>query len=195
VPISAVFRTPAFYLLAIGSFCSIGALGATNQNLKLFLSLDHGYTQMQAARIATLILACSIAGRLFMGWPADRWPKKRVMMLIYLLDGSAIPLLFLADQPWAMIVFAVMFVLGLGGEYMIIPLVAAELFGVKVLGRLMGIILTADGVAEAVTPMVVAKIRDTTGSYDAGFALLTGLAFCGLLVISFLPNTLSKARQ
>jgi MFS-type transporter involved in bile tolerance (Atg22 family) len=78
---------------------------------------------------------------------------------------------------------------------MIIPLVAAELFGVKVLGRLMGIILTADGVAEAVTPMVVAAIRDATGSYHAGFALLTGLAFCGLLVISFLPNTLSRVRQ
>jgi MFS family permease len=67
--------------------------------------------------------------------------------------------------------------IGIGGEYMIIPLVAAELFGVKVLGRLLGIILTADGVAEAVTPMVVAGIRDPTGSYDAGFILLTGLAF------------------
>jgi MFS family permease len=189
-PISWVFRTPAFYLLAFGSFLSIGALGATNQNLKLFLSLDQGYSQMQAARIAFLILACSIVGRLFMGWLSDRWPKKRVMMLIYLLDGGALPLLFLADQPWAMILFAVMFGLGLGGEYMIIPLVAAELFGVKVLGRLMGVILTADGVAEAVTPMVVARIRDATGSYDAGFVLLIGMAFLGLLTVSFLPRHL-----
>ena len=36
---------------------------------------------------------------------------------------------------------------------MIIPLMAAELFGVKVLGRLLGVVLTADGVAEAVAPM------------------------------------------
>lgn len=187
-PIGHIFRNPAFYLLAFGSFCSIGALGATNQNLKLFLSLDQGYTQMAAAKIAFLILACSIGGRLLMGWLADRWPKKRVMMLIYLLDGSALPFLFFADQPGAMIVFAILFGLGLGGEYMIIPLVVAELFGVKVMGRIMGIILTADGVAEAVTPMVVAKMRDATGSYDAGFALLIGLSFLGLLVISFLPK-------
>jgi LPXTG-motif cell wall-anchored protein len=71
---------------------------------------------------------------------------------------------------------------------MIIPLVVAELFGVKVLGRMMGIILKADGVAEAVTPMVVAKLRDATGSYDAGFMLLIGLSFLGLIVISFLPR-------
>ncbi len=186
-PIGHIFRTPAFYLLAFGSFCSIGALGATNQNLKLFLSLDQGFTQMEAGRIASLILACSIAGRLFMGWLADRWPKKRVMMLIYLLDGSALPLLFFADQPGVMILFAILFGLGLGGEYMIIPLVVGEMFGVKVLGRIMGIILTADGVAEAATPMLVAKIRDSTGSYDAGFALLIALSFLGLLAISFLP--------
>ena len=43
---------------------------------------------------------------------------------------------------------------------MIIPLMAAELFGLRVLGRLMGIVLTADGVAEAVVPMAVATLRD-----------------------------------
>ena len=37
--------TPAFYLLAIGSMCSIGAVGGTNQHLKLFLSLDMKYSQ------------------------------------------------------------------------------------------------------------------------------------------------------
>jgi MFS-type transporter involved in bile tolerance (Atg22 family) len=54
----------------------------------------------------------------------------------------------------------------------------------------MGVILTADGVAEAVTPMVVAKIRDATGSYDAGFLLLICMAFLGLFTVSFLPRQL-----
>ncbi len=52
--------------------------------------------------------------------------------------------------------FALLFGIGLGGDYMIIPLMAAELFGVKMLGRLMGIVLTADGIAEATAPMLVA---------------------------------------
>jgi len=42
---------------------------------------------------------------------------------------------------------------------------AADLFGLKRMGRVMGIVLTADGVAEAVVPMAVATLRDRTGSY------------------------------
>jgi hypothetical protein len=35
-----------------------------------------------------------------------------------------------------------------------------------VLGRVMGIVLTADGVAEATAPMLVGYLRDRTGSYN-----------------------------
>jgi MFS family permease len=158
------------------------------QNLKLYLSLDQGFTQAQAAQVGSLILFCSIGGRLLMGWLADHFHRKHVMMMIYLLDACALPFLFFADNNVAIIIFAVLFGLGLGGEYMIIPLMAADLFGVKVLGRMMGIILTADGVAEALTPMAVAKLRDVTGSYNAGFTLLIVMSFLGLLVISLLPK-------
>src|SRR5439155_4516516 len=164
-PARATFRNPALYLLAAASMCSIGAVGGTNQHLKLFLSLDRGYSQDAAARIISLVLALSIAGRLVMGWLADRMPKKQVMMLIYLLVAASIPLLFFASSGGAMYLFAIVFGLGLGGEYLIIPLVAAELFGVTVLGRLLGVVLTADGVAEALSPMFIGYLRDTTGSY------------------------------
>jgi MFS family permease len=187
-PIAGLFRTPAFYLLALGSMCSIAAVGGTNQHLKLFLSLDMKYSQDAAATIASTVLAASIAGRLFMGWLADRIARKQVMILIYLLVAGSIPLLFMADSRAAMYGFAVLFGLGLGGEYMIIPLMAAELFGVRILGRLLGVILTADGVAEATAPMLVGYLRDRTGSYDVGFMLLIGIALAGTAAISMLPR-------
>jgi MFS family permease len=192
-PLGGVFRTHAFYLLAIGSMCSIGAVGATNQNLKLYLSLDQKYTQDAAASVISTVLAFSIGGRLLMGWLADRWPRKRVMLLIYSMIAASIPLLFFAESRTAMYVFAGVFGLGLGGEYMIIPLMAAELFGVRVLGRLMGVLLTADGVAEATTPMFVAHLRDVTGSYRTGFLVLIAIAIVGALAIAFLPRPKAHA--
>jgi len=183
-----ILTSPAFYLLALGSMCSIAAVGGSNQHLKLFLSLDRGFTQADAAGIISLVLAVSIAGRLLMGWLADRAPRKHVMLLIYLLVAGSIPLLLVAESRATMYLFAVVFGLGLGGEYMIIPLMAGELFGVKVLGRVMGIVLTADGVAEATAPMLVGYLRDRSGSYDIGFTLLVAAALVGAIAIALLPR-------
>jgi len=188
VPIATILRTPAFYLLVIGSMCSIGAVGGTVQNLKLFLSLDLGLAQMSVAHIQSLVLFSSLIGRVLMGVLADRWPRKRVMLLIYAIVAASIPLLFVADRSWARPLFAVLFGIGLGGDYMIIPLIAADLFGVATLGRLLGIVLTADGVGEALAPMLVARIRDASGSYAGGFSVLIALAVIGAIAVALLPS-------
>ena len=187
--LSGIWRQPAFYLLAFGSMASIGAVGGTVQNLKLYLSLDRGIAQAQIAGILSLVLVGSLVGRLLMGWLADRWAKKHVMLLVYSIVAAAIPLVALAPTPALLKVAAFVFGVGLGGDYMIIPLMAAELFGVRVMGRLMGVILTADGVAEALAPMAVAALRDHRGSYTPGFMLLFGLAILGALSVSLLPRT------
>lgn len=193
-PIGWVFNTPFFYLLAIGSMCSIGAVGGANQHLKLFLKLDLQYTDQQVANVASLVLMSSLVGRLLMGWLADRYAKKYVMLIIYLLVAVGISLLFFAKMPGVVYLFAIIFGIGLGGDYMIIPLMAAELFGVKVMGRLMGVVLTADGVGEAVVPVLVGSLRDSSSSYAIGFAVLVGLALVGATAVGLLPKG-SSLRQ
>src|ERR1051326_1832253 len=91
----SAFKQPSFYLLTLGSMCSIAAVSGTQQNLKLLLSLDRHFTQRDAASVLSLVLAFSIAGRLLIGWLADRFSKKYVMLLTYLLVAAGIPLLFL----------------------------------------------------------------------------------------------------
>jgi MFS family permease len=194
-PIGWVFNSRMFYLLAIGSMCSIGAVGGTNQHLKLFLKLDLQYTDQQAANVASLILISSLVGRLLMGWLADKFAKKYVMLVIYLLVAVGISLLFFAKVPGLIYAFAVIFGIGLGGDYMIIPLMAAELFGVKVMGRLMGVVLTADGVAEALAPMLVGSMRDKSSTYAIGFSVLVGLALVGASAIALLPKNAPAIRQ
>jgi sugar phosphate permease len=71
---------PAFFLLMIGSMASIGAVGGTMQNLALYLSLDRKLAQADIDGTLSLVLIGSLAGRLLMGWLADRIAKKRVMI-------------------------------------------------------------------------------------------------------------------
>jgi MFS family permease len=189
VPIKTIFRNPNFYLLAFGSMCSMGAVGGIGQHLKLYLR-DLEFTQSQAAHVMSFVLLSSLAGRVLMGWLADLISRKYVMILIYIIIASAIPLLLMPDFAGRIYFFAVIFGIGLGGDYMIIPLMAGDLFGIRALGRVMGIILVADGVAEALFPMLVGALyNDVAKSYAVGFILLICLALTGAIIVSFLPKT------
>ncbi len=189
VPIQTILRNPNFYLLAFGSMCSIGAVGSIVQHLKLYLR-DLDYSQTNAAQVASFLMFSSLAGRVLMGFLADLINRKYVMILIYLIVACTIPLLLVPDFPGRIYLFAVIFGIGLGGDYMIIPLMAADLFGLKALGRTMGIILVADGIAESLFPMLVGHLYNTaTKSYATGFIFLIGLALMGAVIVAFLPRT------
>lgn len=187
-PFSNILRSWPFYLLLIGSMCSIGAVSGTSQNLKLFMSIDLKYSQQEAANVMSIVLGSSIIGRLFMGWLADRIPKKYVMIFIYAMVALSIPLLYASNTTGIIYLFAFLFGMALGGDYMIIPLMAAELFGVKVMGRVMGIVIAADGLGEAFGPMLAAWLRDISGSYVNGFAALIILALIGTIAVAMLPK-------
>jgi sugar phosphate permease len=187
--LQGILSRPAFYFLMIGSMASIGAVGGTIQNLALYLSLDRKLPQVEIDTTLSIILAGSVIGRLTMGWLADRWPKKHVMFLIYTIVALSIPMLVYAPTPTTLKICAFLFGVGLGGDYMIIPLMAAELYGVAILGRVMGIVLTADSVSESLVPMVVASMRDSTGSYASGFLVLVALAALGAAGVAMLPRS------
>jgi len=115
------------------------------------------------------------------------------MIFVYMVVASAIPLLLVPDFPGRIYLFAVVFGIGLGGDYMIIPLMAGDLFGVKVLGRVMGIVLVADGIAESLSPMMVGALYGKlAGGYTLGFSVLILIALFGAVMISLLPKKMKE---
>ncbi len=116
-------------------------------------------------------------------------------MLIYILISISILLLYFASSPGILYLFAILFGIGLGGDYMIIPLMAAELFGIKVMGRVMGLILTVDGLAEAFGPILAGWLRDKSGSYAIGFTALIFLSIIGTIAVWMLPGKINGSKQ
>jgi MFS family permease len=191
VPILPILRNPSFYLLAVGSMCSIGAVGGIGQHLKLYLS-DLEFSQSQSAHVLSLVLVSSLVGRVGMGWLSDIIHRKYVMILIYIIIATAIVSLLLPPFPGRIYLFAVIFGVGLGGDYMIIPLMAGDLFGVRALGRTMGIILVSDGIAEALFPVLVGYLYNDTTRYTVGFSVLLLVVLVGIICISILPKNLAN---
>ena len=193
-PFSEIFSQRAFWLLLIGSACSIGSIGSVNQHMKLVFK-DQGFTNQSHLNSAwstasVIILISSIAGRLIVGWLADRLPKKYVMVATYFIVAITIPVLLLVtpSQEYYLYIFAVVFGFGMGADYMLIPLMAAEQFGVNSLARAMAIILPTDTIGQTWFPYAVAHLRRIFGDYNHALMIIFAMAFIGAVSIALLPR-------
>ena len=192
-------RQSPFWLLLVGSAASIGSIAAVNFHMK-FIFEAQGFVE-QAARdriwseASFWVLWASIAGRLLAGWAADRFPRKYVMLITYLVVAGAIPTLFLVTPGHTGFVylFALVFGFAMGADYMLIPLMAADQFGLATLSRAMSAILPSDTIAQFWFPNLVARLRDLlAGDYIMAMMAVFGTAFLGAVAIGFLPKQPQK---
>ena len=188
-----VFRTREFWLIMLGSFLSIGAVGGLIQHFVLFLR-DRGLDAEKSAGVASFLLVASILGRVVMGWLADRIPKKYVMLIAFSAVAGAVPLLYAGDVTRMAYVFAFVFGFGMGADYMMIPLMTADCFGVRSLGKLMGIIITTDSLGQAFTPVIVGRLFDVHRNYNLGFALVAAMAVAGAITVLFIRPERARAK-
>ncbi len=183
---SELLRRGSFWLLMLGAAFTIGANGFVDQHTKL-LFRDAGLTAAIVADTTFVKLISSLGGRLLIGWLADRLSKKYVMVATYVLIAIPIPLLYIVDRPTVPFWFAALFGFALGAVFMLIPLMAAELFGTNSLARVMGIILPVYTIAQTGFPALLGHLHDRMGSYDVGLALVFSLAIAGAGAIALLP--------
>lgn len=189
-----LLRQSSFWLILVGSAASIGSIAAVNFHMK-FVFEEQGFST-QAARNAIWstasfwVLWASIAGRLLAGYLADRFSKKLVMLTTYLVVALAIPSLFLVTPGSANFVylFALVFGFAMGADYMLIPLMAADQFGLKSLPRAMSAILPTDTISQFWFPNVIARIKDAVGAYPQAIMAVFATAFIGALAIGLLPK-------
>ncbi len=188
-----------FWMLLLGSICSIGAIGSINFHMKLVFN-DQGFKDQKLlndvwSTAQFWILISSIAGRLLIGKLSDMFPMKYVMTATYFVVAAAIPLLFTVkpgDQPMTY-VFAVIFGFAMGADYMLIPLMAAKQFGVNSLARAMAIILPVNTIGQTWIPQGVSYLRDSLGNYTAAMAVVLVIAMIGAIAITVLPKEGAEA--
>lgn len=189
-----LLRNRPFWLLLIGSICSIGSIGAIIVHMK-FVFRDAGFTDQHAldsawAKASVMILWSSIAGRLIIGYLADVFSKKRVMTATYFIVVATILLLLWVspDRSYSLPLFALVFGFSMGADYMLIPLMAAEQFGVNSLARAMAVILPVNTIGQTWCPQAISALREYFGNYAAPLWGVFGLAMLGALAIALLPS-------
>ncbi|MDX2034296.1 MAG: MFS transporter [Blastocatellia bacterium] len=186
-----ILRDRIFWVLLIGGTCTTGAIGVISQHLKLILK-DRGETGQELldqtfSQTLLVLLIVSAVGRLLIGRLSDRLPKRHVLTLAFLPLAASIPLLFFVQPPDTPYLFSVLYGLATGADFLLIALLAADLFGISTLVRVLAIILPVMTVGQTWAPYLIALLRERTGDYTLPLAITFLLAVVGRGVLSLLP--------
>jgi MFS family permease len=188
VGVAQAVRSTAFWLILAGATLVVGAIGAVIQHFILFLK-DAGYSATSAARFFTILLAASLAGRVIVGYLADRFRKTHIMAFFYFLIGASVFLLANPHSSFLLWTFTILFGFSMGADYMLIPLVAAECFGTASLGKLLALIIMGYSIGQWAAPWFVGRLFDVRHSYDLAWKIIAIAGVLGAAAVYAIPSS------
>jgi MFS family permease len=169
-----------FWLIGISAFAIYySILGVTN-NLILH-GRDLGFTPGEAAALFFPMFIMGVVGKILSGTLSDVFGRKLVWVLnLALMLGGALLLMTLSKS--LVVVAVTMFGFGWGGTHSLLQAIAADAFGTRSLGRVMGALTVLDAGGGGLGPWVTSLLYDRTGSYAAGFGVIVVLIVVAIVL-------------
>jgi MFS family permease len=161
--------------------------------------VDAGFTTIFAASIFGLQGLMSAAGKMTIGYLADRLGRPGAILLSFGLSAVGIIALLSVREPtalWRVYIFAAAFGFALGTRGPLVSAAAADHFRGQHFGSIYGVVHLGNGVGGAIGPFVVGYLFDLYGSYVPGFLIALGslvLAAASLLLAVRLPKASLQA--
>ena len=180
--VSEAMRTWQFYLLFALLFLNVSAGIMIISQASPMAQQIVGMTVLQAAGMVGVISICNGLGRVFWAWVSDSLGRARVYLLLYLIQ---VIIFFLLPHIRDLRLFTAAFaVIGLcyGGGFGTMPSFTADFFGAKYMGGIYGWILLAWGLAAIPSPIMIAHVRQNTGSYAPAIMVIAIVMLVSLIL-------------
>ena len=171
-----------FYLLFLLLFLNVSAgIMIISQASPMAQQLV-GMSVLQAAGMVGVISICNGLGRVFWAWVSDSLGRARVYFLLYFIQ---VAIFFALPHIRDLTLFTAAFALiGLcyGGGFGTMPSFTADFFGAKSMGGIYGWILLAWGMAAIPSPIMIARVRQNTGSYGPAITVIAIVMLLSLVL-------------
>src|ERR1700752_4263536 len=174
-------------LLFLNTFAGISII---SQEAPIFQELV-GVSAVVAASMVGLASIGNAFGRVFWAWGSDLLSRGETFVVMFLLQIILFWVLPGVAAVSVMTFLTFVVLMCYGGGFGTMPAFAADYFGSKNVGPIYGLMLTAWGVASAVGPLLIAYMRDTTGSYRGALHVIAGV----MAVSTLLPIIVSRPQM
>jgi MFS transporter, OFA family, oxalate/formate antiporter len=186
-----------FYLLWAMLFLNVSAgIMIISQASPMAQSKEFvGMTALQAASMVGLISIFNGLGRVFWAWVSDLIGRARVYFLLFAIQAVVF---FMLPRIHEATMFSIAFaIIGLcyGGGFGTMPSFTADFFGPKYMGGIYGWILLAWGAAAIPSPIMIARLHQSTGAFSTAVYIIAGVMVCSLVLplIAKRPNRDAQA--
>lgn len=141
-----------------------------------------GVSAGAAAGITGALFVGDALGRLLWPWSSDTLGRRRVFVAIFCLQAGAFVMLSGAGSALAFVVLAMLILFNYGGSAGTMAPFVADLYGPRHVGPIYGLMLTAWGFGGVLGPLVIAAMRDATGSYSGALLVIAAIMVLGALL-------------
>ena len=181
-------KSRTFWHIAIGLTCHIMVMNALVIHVMPYLS-SIGIARSSSSLVASAIPLASILGRLSFGWLGDRYDKKRITALGFVLAAFGLILFgYLATaETWVLVPFIILIGIGYGGPVPMMPALLREYFGRVRLGTLLGLVMGVASGGAMIGPPLAGWVFDKFGSYQGAWFAFIGLLIVGTLIMLTTP--------
>jgi len=179
--LAQVIRTRSFW-----SIIPIFLFYAINQFLIATHLVPHitdiGFSAAEAATVLSLLGGIGLGGRVLLGAFSDRIGRQLMSAICLLIQTVAMAWLIWAQELWMFYVFALIYGFGFGGFGPAVAALAGDIFGLRRIGTILGVLDIGFGTGAAIGPVIGGLIFDVSNSYFLAFLIgAVALAVASLL--------------
>ncbi len=129
-------------------------------------------TAIVAAGMVGVVSIGNAVGRVFWAWVSDTLTRKVTFAVMFFLQILLFTLLPNLHSVTSVTIVGFIILLCYGGGFGTMPAFAADYFGPTNVGSIYGLMLTAWGFASAFGPLLIAHMRQSSGTYAGGLHII-----------------------
>ena len=152
-----------------------------SQESPIFQEIDKT-TALVAAGMVGIVSIGNAAGRIFWAWISDAITRRWTFLVMFIVQVGLFWMLPSLGSVAILTGVSFLILMCYGGGFGTMPAFAADYFGSKNVGPIYGLMLTAWGTASAFGPLLIAHLREASGSYVSGLHVIAGIMAVSILL-------------